>query len=138
MKLLIHGEPVTRLHSRSSVKFWRHRKQADLDLARGDFGAAALNLQTCLCVLGRSLPASRFDLACSLSWNIIRCSLQKISLVRWLLKRTPGNYNKREFQDEAATSARDAALVYHKLHQLHLTGKTTVFEEPFHGFFYYA
>lgn len=123
MKLLIHGEPVTRLHSRSSVKFWRHRKQADLDLARGDFGAAALNLQTCLCVLGRSLPASRFDLACSLSWNIIRCSLQKISLVRWLLKRTPGNYNKREFQDEAATSARDAALVYHKLHQLHLTGK---------------
>ncbi|KAM5148620.1 sterol regulatory element-binding protein 2 isoform 2-T2 [Mantella aurantiaca] len=123
MKLLIHGEPVTRLHSRSSVKFWRHRKQADLDLARGDFGAAALNLQTCLCVLGRSLPASRFDLACSLSWNVIRCSLQKTSLVRWLLKRTPGHCNKAEFQEEAATSARDAALVYHKLHQLHLTGK---------------
>ncbi|XP_071984187.1 sterol regulatory element-binding protein 2 isoform X1 [Engystomops pustulosus] len=123
MKLLIHGEPVTRLHSRSSVKFWRHRKQADLDLARGDFGAAAVNLQTCLCVLGRSLPASRFDLACSLSWNIIRCSLQKISLVRWLLKRTPGHCKKAEFQDEATTSARDAALVYHKLHQLHLTGK---------------
>ncbi|KAM4722176.1 sterol regulatory element-binding protein 2 [Rhinophrynus dorsalis] len=123
MKLLIHGEPVTRLHSRSSVKFWRHRKQADLDLTRGDFGAAALNLQTCLSVLGRSLPASRLDLACSLSWNIIRCSLQKISLVRWLLKRTPGYCKKIEFQDEATTSARDAALVYHKLHQLHLTGK---------------
>lgn len=123
MKLLIHGEPVTRLHSRSSVKFWRHRKQADLDLARGDFGAAAVNLQTCLCVLSRSLPASRFDLACSLSWNVIRCSLQKISLVRWLLKRTPGHCKKAEFQDEATTSARDAALVYHKLHQLHLTGK---------------
>ncbi|KAE8611426.1 hypothetical protein XENTR_v10012446 [Xenopus tropicalis] len=123
MKLLIHGEPVTRLHSRSSVKFWRHRKQADLDLAKGDFGAAAINLQTCLCVLGRSLPASRFDLACSLSWNIIRCSLQKISLVRWLLKHSPGYCKKAEFQDEATTSARDAALVYHKLHQLHLTGK---------------
>ncbi|XP_063282430.1 sterol regulatory element-binding protein 2 [Pelobates fuscus] len=123
MKLLIHGEPVTRTHSRSSMKFWRHRKQADLDLTRGDFGAAAVNLQTCLCVLGRSLPASRFDLACSLSWNIIRCSLQKISLVRWLLKRTPGYCKKAEFQDEAMTSARDAALVYHKLHQLYLTGK---------------
>ncbi|KAM9325587.1 sterol regulatory element-binding protein 2 [Gastrophryne carolinensis] len=123
MKLLIHGEPVTRLHSRSSVKFWRHRKQADLDLARGDFGAAAINLKTCLCVLGRSLPASRIDLACSLSWNIIRCSLQKLSLVRWLLKRSPGHSSKAEFQDEATTSARDAALVYHKLHQLHLTGK---------------
>ncbi|XP_053577330.1 sterol regulatory element-binding protein 2 [Bombina bombina] len=123
MKLLIHGEPVTRMHSRSSVKFWRHRKQADLDLTRGDFGAATANLQTCLCVLGRSLPSSRLDLLCSLSWNIIRCSLQKISLVRWLLKRTPGHCKKAEFQDEATTSARDAALVYHKLHQLYLTGK---------------
>ncbi|KAM4651534.1 sterol regulatory element-binding protein 2 isoform 2-T2 [Discoglossus pictus] len=123
MKLLIHGEPVTRMHSRSSVKFWRHRKQADLDLTRGEFGAAAVNLQTCLCVLGRSLPSSRLDLICSLSWNIIRCSLQKISLVRWLLKHTPGHCKKAEFQDEATTSARDAALVYHKLHQLYLTGK---------------
>lgn len=34
IKLLVHGEPVTRLHSRSSVTFWRHRKQADLDLAK--------------------------------------------------------------------------------------------------------
>lgn len=34
VKLLVHGEPVIRPHSRSSVTFWRHRKQADLDLAR--------------------------------------------------------------------------------------------------------
>ncbi|POI34580.1 hypothetical protein CIB84_001667 [Bambusicola thoracicus] len=83
VKLLVHGEPVTRLHSRSSVTFWRHRKQADLDLARGDFAAAASNLQICLSVLGRALPASRLDLACSLSWNVIRYSLQKLALVRY-------------------------------------------------------
>lgn len=34
VKLLVHGEPVIRPHSRPSVTFWRHRKQADLDLAR--------------------------------------------------------------------------------------------------------
>lgn len=34
VKLLVHGEPVIRPHSRSSVTFWRHRKQADLDLAK--------------------------------------------------------------------------------------------------------
>uniref|UniRef100_A0A2I3FVM0 Sterol regulatory element binding transcription factor 2 n=1 Tax=Nomascus leucogenys TaxID=61853 RepID=A0A2I3FVM0_NOMLE len=38
VKLLVHGEPVIRPHSRSSVTFWRHRKQADLDLARGVYG----------------------------------------------------------------------------------------------------
>nr|XP_033785246.1 sterol regulatory element-binding protein 2 isoform X2 [Geotrypetes seraphini] len=123
VKLLIHGEPITRLHSRSSVKFWRHRKQADMDLARGDFAAASLNLQTCLSVLRRPLPASHFDLVCSLSWNVIRYSLQKLRLVRWLLRRTLGHRWKSELQDEARTSARDAAFVYHKLHQLHLTGK---------------
>nr|XP_016794779.2 sterol regulatory element-binding protein 2 isoform X4 [Pan troglodytes] len=128
VKLLVHGEPVIRPHSRSSVTFWRHRKQADLDLARGDFAAAAANLQTCLAVLGRALPTSRLDLACSLSWNVIRYSLQKLRLVRWLLKKvfqcrraTPAT--EAGFEDEAKTSARDAALAYHRLHQLHITGK---------------
>ncbi|XP_006866925.1 PREDICTED: sterol regulatory element-binding protein 2 [Chrysochloris asiatica] len=128
VKLLVHGEPVIRPHSRSSVTFWRHRKQADLDLARGDFVAAATNLQTCLSVLGRALPTSRLDLACSLSWNVIRYSLQKLRLVRWLLKKvfqrrraTPATAAGCE--DEAKTSARDAALAYHTLHQLHITGK---------------
>ncbi|KAM9230689.1 sterol regulatory element-binding protein 2 [Dugong dugon] len=128
VKLLVHGEPVIQPHSRSSVTFWRHRKQADLDLARGDFAAAAANLQTCLSVLGRALPTSRLDLACSLSWNIIRYSLQKLRLVRWLLKKV---FQRRHttpataagFEDEAKTSARDAALAYHRLHQLHITGK---------------
>ncbi|XP_015668999.1 sterol regulatory element-binding protein 2 [Protobothrops mucrosquamatus] len=127
IKLLVHGEPVIRLHSRSSVTFWRHRKQADLDLAKGDFAAAASNLQICLSTLGRALPTSRFDLICSLSWNIIRYSLQKLGLVRWLLKRTSQQRRATEtplgFEDEAKTSARDAALAYHKLHQLHITGE---------------
>nr|XP_012597227.1 sterol regulatory element-binding protein 2 [Microcebus murinus] len=128
VKLLVHGEPVIRLHSRSSVTFWRHRKQADLDLARGDFAAAAANLQTCLSVLGRALPTSRLDLACSLSWNVIRYSLQKLRLVRWLLKKVFQRWRATPataagFEDEAKTSARDAALAYHRLHQLHITGK---------------
>ncbi|KAH0505478.1 Sterol regulatory element-binding protein 2 [Microtus ochrogaster] len=128
VKLLVHGEPVIRPHSRSSVTFWRHRKQADLDLAKGDFAAAAANLQTCLSVLGRALPTSRLDLACSLSWNVIRYSLQKLRLVRWILKKVFQRWRATPataagFEDEAKSSARDAALAYHRLHQLHITGK---------------
>lgn len=32
--LFVYGEPVTRPHSGPAVHFWRHHKQADLDLAR--------------------------------------------------------------------------------------------------------
>lgn len=33
-KLFVFGEPVTKCLSAPSVCYWRHRKQADLDLAR--------------------------------------------------------------------------------------------------------
>lgn len=42
IRLLVYGEPVTRPHSGSSVLFWRHRKQADLDLARVSLTLAEL------------------------------------------------------------------------------------------------
>ncbi|XP_069764184.1 sterol regulatory element-binding protein 2-like [Narcine bancroftii] len=123
VKLFIYGEPITRLHSQSSVTFWRYRKQADLDLARGAFIETAGNLQTCLLALGRALPTSRLDLTCSLCWNIIRHSVQKLVFTRWLLKWTRGFRQEAQLQEEAKMSARDAALVYHKLHQLQLTDK---------------
>ncbi|NXG69941.1 SRBP2 protein, partial [Baryphthengus martii] len=34
VRLFVFGEPVTRPHSEPSVLFWRHRRQADLDLDR--------------------------------------------------------------------------------------------------------
>lgn len=101
---------------------------------QGDFAAAATNLQTCLSVLGRALPASRLDLACSLSWNVIRYSLQKLRLVRWLLKkvcqRRRAPATAAGFEDEAKASARDAALAYHRLHQLHITGRPPALPGP--------
>ena len=72
-------------------------------------------------MLGRTLPTSRLDLACSLSWNVIRYSLQKLRLVRWLLKkvfqhRRAAPATTAGFEDEAKASARDAALAYHSLY----------------------
>nr|XP_016852970.1 PREDICTED: sterol regulatory element-binding protein 1 [Anolis carolinensis] len=123
VRLFIYGEPVTRLHSEPSVLFWRHRKQADLDLARGDFAQASQNLWMALKALGRPLPTSNLDLTCSLLWNLIRHVLQRLWVGRWLAGRAGGFFRDRELKADVRKSACDAALVYHKLHQLHMTGK---------------
>ncbi|XP_077172447.1 sterol regulatory element-binding protein 1 isoform X1 [Paroedura picta] len=123
VRLFIYGEPVTRPHSESSVLFWRHRKQADLDLARGDFAQASQNLWTALKALGRPLPTSNLDLTCSLLWNLIRHVLQRLWVGRWLAGRAGGFFRDRELKADVRKSACEAALVYHRLHQLHMTGK---------------
>lgn len=123
--LFVYGEPITRPHSSSAVHFWRHRKQADLDLARGDFAQAAQQLWLALRALGRPLPTSHFDLACSLLWNLIRHLLQRLWLGRWLASHAGGLKRDGALQADVRASARDAALVYHKLHQLHTMGKYT-------------
>ncbi|XP_054565877.1 sterol regulatory element-binding protein 1 isoform X1 [Eptesicus fuscus] len=123
--LFVYGEPVTRPHSGPAVHFWRHRKQADLDLARGDCAQAAQQLQLALRALGRPLPTCRLDLACSLLWNLLRHLLQRLWLGRWLAGQAGGLQRDCALQADARASARDAALVYHRLHQLHATGKYT-------------
>ncbi|KAL4658033.1 sterol regulatory element-binding protein 2 isoform X1 [Arapaima gigas] len=119
VRVLYLWEPVTPLHSPKSVCFWRHRKQADLQLLRGHYAAAAASLQTCLSVLSRAIPATRLDLACSLSWNLIRYCLHRPTPLGWLVRQIGGRHKGEESQ----TSSRDAALVYQKLSQLQLTGK---------------
>ncbi|XP_007557456.1 sterol regulatory element-binding protein 1 [Poecilia formosa] len=123
IRLLVYGEPVTRPHSGSSVLFWRHRKQAGLDLARGDFAQASHNLRTCLKALGRPLPTSQLDLTCAVLWSLLRFCLQRLWVGRWLAARAGGLRSDRPLQEDACKSSRDAALVYHRLHQLHMTGK---------------
>ncbi|CAN9505758.1 unnamed protein product [Ophioblennius macclurei] len=119
VRVLYLWEPVTPLHSPKSVSFWRHRKQADLHLKRGDYTAAMASLETCLSVLTRALPSTCLDLVCSLSWNVIRYGLHRPTPLGWLVHQVGGKHEG----EEARTSARDAALVYHKLSQLQLTGK---------------
>ncbi|XP_016045085.1 sterol regulatory element-binding protein 1 isoform X1 [Erinaceus europaeus] len=121
--LFIYGEPVTRPHSGPAVRFWRHRKQADLDLARGDFAPATQQLWLALGALGRPLPASHLDLASSLLWNLARHLLQRLWVGRWLAGQAGVLQRDSARLADARASARDAALAFHKLHQLHTVGK---------------
>ncbi|NXT60589.1 SRBP1 protein, partial [Chaetops frenatus] len=122
VRLFVCGEPVTRPHSEPSILFWRHRRQADLDLDRGDFAQGAQHLRTALGALGRPLPASHGDLACSLLWTLLRHLLQRLWVGRWLAARAGGLRPDPPPPAHVRQSARDAAMAYHRLHQLHLAG----------------
>lgn len=89
-----------------------------LSVSQGDYSAAVSSLQTCLSVLSRALPSTTFDLACSLSWNLIRYCLHRPTPLGWLVRLIGGKHGGEESQ----ISSRDAALVYHQLGQLQLTG----------------
>ena len=78
---------------------------------QGAYAEAGSRLSSCLAALGRPLPTSPFDLAASLAWHAVRQLLHRLRLGRCLASR------------DRDASARDAALVYHKLLQLYLTGE---------------
>ena len=88
---------------------------------QGKFGDAAGHLRNCLQAIGRPLPTSKIDLISSLFWHSLRQILHRVYIGQWFSKHA-GFWNRMTNQ-EVKDSARDAALVYHKLHQLHLTGK---------------
>lgn len=90
---------------------------------QGDFAQASQNLWTCLKALGRPLPTSQLDLACAALWSLLRFCLQRLWVGRWLAARAGGLRSDRPLQEDARKSSRDAALVYHRLHQLHMTGR---------------
>ncbi|MEQ2157328.1 hypothetical protein GOODEAATRI_000675, partial [Goodea atripinnis] len=93
------------------------------DIVAGNEAKASHNLWTCLKALGRPLPTSQLDLACAALWSLLRFCLQRLWVGRWLAARAGGLRADRPLQEDACKSSRDAALVYHRLHQLHMTGK---------------
>lgn len=92
-------------------------------ILQGHYALASRQLKLSLQALGRPLPASRLDLFSSLTWQALRQLLNRVFIGRWLSSKagrlTTGEVKAEEVRD----SARDAALVYHKLNQLHMTGE---------------
>ena len=86
-----------------------------------NYADASIRLIDCLRALGRPLPTSSLDLLASLFWHILRQVLHRVYIGRWMARRA-GIFWSNTAKD-AQVSAGEAALIYHKLHQLHLTGR---------------
>ncbi|XP_076334195.1 sterol regulatory element-binding protein 1-like [Tachypleus tridentatus] len=120
-KLFIYGDPLLKTGSVSSTVFWRHRKQADFDLAKGDFASASSQLRYSLQALGRSLPTSKLDTIASIIWQLLRQFLHRLWIGKMMSKKAGGLKTDQKVRGECF---RDAAHVYHKLNQMHLLGHT--------------
>lgn len=99
-------------------------------LSQGDFAQGAQHLRTALGALGRPLPASHGDLACSLLWSLLRHLLQRLWVGRWLAARAGGLRPDPPPRAHVRQSARNAAMAYHRLHQLHLAGRSRAPQHP--------
>ena len=120
IKMLVYGDPVLVPRTKSSIEFWKHRKQSELDYERGNVGAAYQELKRCLQSFGLSLPTSRFECFTATSWQFIRMVLHRLYIGRWLSRRSGGLLKPNPNRTDAINSAKELSLVYHRLNQLHL------------------
>ncbi|KAE8750282.1 Sterol regultory element-binding protein [Frankliniella occidentalis] len=123
VKLLALSDPIIST-SKASTAFWRHRKQAEFNLIKGENIAAQQELRRALQALGRPLPASRIELWSCVIWQIIRQCLHRLWIGRWISQNGPTIFSRGGHR-ASAQSARELALVYHRLHQLHLVSAGT-------------
>jgi len=78
-------------------------------------------MRGCLQCLGRPLPTTKLDLIASLFWSMLRQLVHRAGFCR-LVERDAVSLWRLSSDHDIKLSARDAAVVYHKLLQLHLTG----------------
>ena len=90
---------------------------------QGNFVKASAHYRQALSALGRTVPVSKIDVVASVGWNIVRQLLHRIGLTRWLSGRVGKVFLSRDERRVGREFLAEAALCYHKLHQLHLSQK---------------
>ncbi|XP_045621713.1 sterol regulatory element-binding protein 1 isoform X2 [Procambarus clarkii] len=121
-RIFVYGEPVMRRKSTIAEHFWRHRKQADLDMAKGNYSSACQQYGLSLISIGRPLPSTLVEKVFSVMWQGIRQVLQRLYLGRWLAKHAGGLFLEPSVREEIQECMCEFSHVYHRLHKLHLMG----------------
>ncbi|XP_055682890.1 sterol regulatory element-binding protein 1 isoform X2 [Lutzomyia longipalpis] len=120
IKMLVYGDPVLNSKSKVASEFLRHKKSADTQFKAGNAVEAYEEYKECLQIFGLSLPTSRLECFMANSWQYIRTLLHRLWIGRWLSRKAGGLFCPPQVRTEALTSAREIALIYHRLNQLHL------------------
>ncbi|CAN8006418.1 unnamed protein product [Ixodes hexagonus] len=116
--LLVRADPLDG-PSRQAA-FWRHRKQADAHLAKGEGERAAEQLCLCLGALGQRGQLCLAEALCCAWWQALRWALHWAPLGLWLEQRAAGGL--RLDPQKRATTAAHLAMAHLQLSELHMLG----------------
>lgn len=120
VKVLVYGDPVLPPRSKAFTEYWKHKKQSDLDFERGNTAQSLQEAKRCLVSFGVTIPRSRLETATTTCWQFVRMFLHRIYIGRWLSRQTGGLFKPESQRMDALNSAKELALLFHRLNQLSL------------------
>ncbi|XP_075164054.1 sterol regulatory element binding protein [Haematobia irritans] len=123
VKLLVYGDPLLSSETQASGAYWKCKQVAEQYFANGDSKNAYSEYLRCLHIFGISLPTTRLESFTLASWQFIRLFFHRIWIGRVLSRKAGGLFCSEEQRKEALASARELALIFNRLNQLHLTSK---------------
>lgn len=132
IRMLVYGDPVMTAGSKEAGEYSKRKKVAEHAFRTGNYSAAPGEYRACLELFGQPVPRSRFQCVLSTGWQFFRMGLHRLWIGRWLSRKTGGLFCAPETRVEALASAREVALLYHRLNQMQLVHKdssTASFED---------
>lgn len=120
VKVLVYGDPVLLPRSKAFTEYWKHKKQSDVDFERGNTASSLQEAKRCLASFGVAVPRSRLETVTTTCWQFVRMFLHRVHIGRWLSRRTGGLLKPESQRLDALNSAKELALLFHRLNQLSL------------------
>lgn len=117
IKILFYGEPYIVQGSKASSNLENKKKLAETQFqSNKDPVIAFESFCSCLSCFDIKLPKTRFDRCISITWQFIRMFMYG-TIGKFIAKRT----NLYKSRSDALHSARELAIIYHRLNQISLT-----------------
>lgn len=130
--MLVYGDPVLGHNTDKAADYCKHKAQAEQEFKRGSYGQAYNEYRHCLQVFGLAVPGSRLQCLLAIGWQFLRMGLHRLWVGRWLSRKAGGLFCAPQQRREALVSAREIALVHHRLNQLHIVTNG----DGLHGLYY--